>query len=115
MATDQRTTGEERTDALPPGVVEELLKSPRRRAVLRVLVDRDGPVPVNDLARALTDDGASRAERRATRTEIYQEHLPKLTATGVVSFDSMLGTVEFLGDDALTARLSALEDDSKDK
>jgi hypothetical protein len=96
-------------------VIEELLAAPRRRVVLRVLVDRGGPVPVDDLARELTGDAASRAERRAARTEIYQEHLPKLTATGVVAFDSMLGTVEFLGGDALTARLTAMEDDSKDK
>jgi len=116
MATERRSGAEGSNGSLPPGVIEELLSDPRRRAVLRVLVDRGGPVPVDDLARELaTGDSISRDSRRRVRNEIYQEHLPELTATGVVAFDSMLGTVEYLDDDTLAARLRAVEDDSKDK
>ena len=120
MATEQpaesrRERGGD-VEGLPAAVIEELVASPRRRALLAELRDRGEAVPVDDLAARLVDsDRPSREERRAARTEIYQEHLPKLTPTGVVAFDSLLGTVEFLGDDALVARLAALEDDSKDK
>jgi hypothetical protein len=65
---------------------------------------------VDDLATKLaawsTSGGdVTTSERRAARTEIYQEHLPKLTATGVVRFDSLLGQVELRDVPALTARL----------
>ena len=100
-------------DDPPTGVIDELLQSPRRRAVLSVLVDRDHPVTVGDLARQLAATGASTevsaVDRRRARTELFQEHLPKLTATGVVSFDSLLGTVAFTGPERLAARLAATE------
>ena len=97
-------------------MIEELVASPQRRAMLRLLIDRGEPVPVDDVAVHLSEAAApAREERRALRTEVYQDHLPKLTATGVVAFDSMLGTVTYQGGDALAARLAALEDDSKDK
>jgi len=120
MATDQRTgargTRGGGTDGLPAAVIEGLVAEPRRRTLLGALIDHGGAVPVDDLAAQLAESAApSRAERRVARTEIYQEHLPKLTATGVVGFDSVLGTVTYRGGDALAARLAALENDSKDK
>jgi hypothetical protein len=120
MATDQRTgsrgaRGGE-TDGLPAAVIEQLVADPRRRALLGLLIDRGEAVPVDDLAAHLAESAEpSRAERREARTEIYQEHLPKLTAPDVVAFDSLLGTVTYRGGDALAARLAALETDPKDK
>jgi hypothetical protein len=120
MATEERTwsggvAGGE-GDRLPAAVIEELVASPRRRALLCLLIDRGESVPVDDVAVHLAEtDSPSREERRALRTEVYQEHLPKLTATGVIAFDSLLGTVTYQGGDALAARLAALADDSKDK
>lgn len=99
---------------LPPGVIEELLASPRRRLLLTHLYERREAVPVDDLATLLAsktdsgDDDVSRADRRRARTEIYQEHLPKLTATGVVTFDSLLGSVALSDNPALSARLATL-------
>lgn len=87
-------------DHLPEHVVADLLSARRRRHLLACLEDAGGPVPVTDLAAAVaareddTDPGAVGPERhRNVRAEIYERHLPKLTATGVVEFDSMRGTV----------------------
>jgi hypothetical protein len=101
-------------EGLPAAVIEDLLASPRRRKLLACLTERDEPVPVDDLATVLLDadvptaESISAADRERARQEIYQDLLPKLTATDVVRFDSMLGTVEFTGPEALSARLSAL-------
>lgn len=66
-------------------------------------------MPVDDLAADLAGsaDGetAVPTDRRAARVDIYQRHLPRLTETGVVAFDSLLGTVEFTGGPRLAARL----------
>jgi len=96
-------------DGLPAAVVEELLATPARRQILARLRAADRPVAVDDLAELVaTGDvtgDASPEKRRQARREIYQTHLPKLTATGTVAFDSMLGTVEFTGCPAVVARL----------
>jgi len=101
-------------DPLPPPVVSDLLASSRRRQLLEVLYGETEPLPVEDLAARITaaetgTDPASvdRETCRAVRTDLYQRHLPKLTATGVVNFDSMLATVEFVGDPGLTPRLQS--------
>src|SRR6056297_1014170 len=95
--------------ALPASVIEDLLAAPRRRALLACLTERDEPVPVDDLATVLLDsDRVGASDRRGARTEIYQDVLPKLTATDVVRFDSKLGTVEFTGPEALATRLTAV-------
>ncbi|WP_247008903.1 DUF7344 domain-containing protein [Halorientalis litorea] len=105
-STDRRG---DRHDGLPAAVVEELLASRARRRILAHLRTADRPVAVGDLAELvatgdLTGD-ASAAKRRQARREIYQTHLPILTATGTVAFNSMLGTVEFTGCPAVVARL----------
>ena len=101
-------------EGLPASVIEDLLEAPRRRDVLACLVERDEPVAIDDLAAILIDaDGESSetvgaTDRRRARAEIYQDVLPKLTATGVVRFDSLLGTVEFTGPVALATRIAAV-------
>jgi hypothetical protein len=94
--TDEETTD----DRLPQSVVEDLLDDDQRRELLSYLADHADPVVVEDLAEyvATDDAGASQADRQAAvddaRREIYDDHLPKLTATEVVEYDSMVGTVE---------------------
>jgi hypothetical protein len=100
---------------LPTAVVEDLLACNRRRQLLWCLHQRGEPVAVDDLATILvaseTDTDPTRVtadRRRSMREEIYQEHLPKLTATGAVEFDSMRGTVTFAGDATLKTRMQRL-------
>ncbi|WP_276272131.1 DUF7344 domain-containing protein [Haloarcula litorea] len=88
------------TGGLPDAVVSDLLDADERRIALSILADR-GAMVVDDLAAAVVaarDDCAesevSTADREAMREELYTEHVPKLTATGVVTYDSMTGTVE---------------------
>lgn len=122
--TDSESGGGD--DRLPAAVIEDLLSSSRRRALLEWLHGEES-IPVDDLAirlaaRTGSGERVTASERRAARTEIYQEHLPKLTATGVVTFDSLLGRVELNDVPALTARLGSTtergttgEDGTKDK
>ena len=94
------------TDAdLPDDVVDDLVEAPRRRALLRHLAECSEPVTLTDLAAALGAAEAgtepaevSRESRRAVREDIFQEDLPKLTATGVVEYDSMRGTISLRGE-----------------
>jgi len=98
---------------LPDEVVEGLFEDDGCRRVLSCLADHDGPMPVEDLARALAaretgvDDTAVDDEKVAQRREdVFQELLPKLTPTGVVAYDSLLGTVELTTtDDRIRSRL----------
>ncbi|WP_136715933.1 DUF7344 domain-containing protein [Halorientalis salina] len=104
-------------EGLPAAVIEDLLACPRRRVLLTTLVEADEPVTVEDLAAELAAAesapaaSVSAADRRRARTEVFQEGLPKLTATDVVAFDSRLGTVEFTGPEALATRLDALAEE----
>jgi DNA-binding transcriptional ArsR family regulator len=121
MAThtvNTRSSGEGELE-LPPDVVDSLLASPARRRILRQLRNAGEAMPVDDLAAAVaasaahgegTDTAAGEGEavptdRQRARADIYQRHLPRLTETGVVTFDSRLGTVEYTGGPRLTERL----------
>jgi len=42
-------------------------------------------------------------ERRSVRDAFFERHLPKLTATGVVEYDSLIATVT-LADDAVAGQ-----------
>lgn len=86
---------------LPQAVVEDLLSDETRRRALAVLGARDEPVVVEDLAAAVAGaredrpvSAVSAADRESVAEELFTEHIPKLTATGVVRYDSMLGAVE---------------------
>jgi hypothetical protein len=96
--TDEPTP--ETDGPLPGSVVDEVLESPRRRALLAAVLAADEPVPIVDIARQIAAD-----ERDADPTEIgdeayqsvketiYDDHLPKLTALQIVEFDSLLASV----------------------
>ena len=86
---------------LPAEVLADLLAAERRRYALEALSGREAAMVVDDLAAVVrareTDtavDDVGEDERRRVRDDIFEHHLPKLTATDVVRYDSMLGTVE---------------------
>lgn len=86
---------------LPSGVVEDLRADETRCLALEILRARDEPVVVEELAAAIVGRREDRqtsavtaAERDAVVEELFTEHIPKLTATGVIAYDSMLGAVE---------------------
>ncbi|WP_246985400.1 DUF7344 domain-containing protein [Halorientalis marina] len=97
----------ERADdgGLPEWVVADLFAAPTRERILCRLRRADGPVLLCDIVAELA---ASSAEtRREVRMTLFQEHLPKLTATGAVEFDSARGTLSPGGAaDALAPRLT---------
>jgi|AntRauTorcE11898_2_1112593.scaffolds.fasta_scaffold68856_1 hypothetical protein len=94
---------------LPDHVVTDLLGDARRRIALSYLAERDGPVALDDLAAVVrareqntTPKTVPECERRAVREEFFETHLPKLTATDVVEYDSMIATVALADDRILT-------------
>jgi hypothetical protein len=123
--TDERNSSAEGSESaeavgarLPASAVADLRASGRRRRALTCLADCDGPIPVSDLARLVVaaergkgpgDVSVDVAER--VRTDLFQRHLPKLIATGVVSYNSLVGTVELASDDP---RLLGEDGDSTD-
>jgi hypothetical protein len=100
MAT-RSSNGREEPAQLPDDVVEELLADDHCRRALELLRDQDGPMIVADLAAAVLTAERGGAPEAVTdtavedlRTELYEEHIPRLTATGIVTYDSLKGTVE---------------------
>jgi hypothetical protein len=105
---------DEAPDRVPDEVVADLLADDRCRQIFACLAAADEPLAVDDLARAViaserdVDPEAVDDDAAATlREEIYQRHLPRLTPTGLVSYDSLLGTVAL--DDVDERVRSALE------
>ena len=89
-------TGDRPADALPYDTVFELLSNERRRFTLRYL-DRNGPTSLGELAEELAayenDKPRPRItsrERKRTYVGLYQCHLPKLEAAGVIDSDRSL-------------------------
>jgi len=94
MATqDSREVG----FGVPREVVEDLLSSRRRRLLVACL--GEGPASIADLAtevvareRGVDPADVTPTQREEAIDELYQVHLPELTATGIVDYDSMRGT-----------------------
>lgn len=97
---------------LPDDVVADILEAERRRYALEVLSQQEAEMVVDDLAAVVraretgsSPDAIEQAERQQVRDDFFQHHLPKLTATDVVRYDSVLGTVELVNpepfDDAI--------------
>lgn len=96
--TDETTSPPDRP--LPEPVVDEVLESPRRRALLTQVLAADEPVPVVDIARQIAaeergvvPEDVDASDCKAVKETIYDDHLPKLTALRVVEFDSLLASV----------------------
>lgn len=101
-----------REPEVPAEVLEDVLSAPRRRLVVRALAEREEPVALADVAavvcageRGTPASAVTAEDRRAVREDIYDRHLPKLTATGLVEFDSMRGTLQ-LGPVDVTDRVT---------
>jgi len=94
MTTTNTTAG-----GLPSEVVADLLADDRRRRALERL-DDDGTLTIETLARRLAaaetePEPAEPPERlvEEIEAELWDDHVPKLTATGVVEYDSMRAAV----------------------
>jgi len=104
------TDGGERDESgdarLPASVIADLRASGRRRRALACLAEGDDAVPISDLARRVvaaergeSTDAVPDGAVESARSDLFQRHLPKLTATGVVRYDSLVGTVDLATDD----------------
>ena len=101
MATD---TPDPETWQLPEAVVEDLLTVPRCRYALEALAER-GPLTVHDLAREIAGrerdedpDRVSHGVAMRVYDDLYDRHLPRLTATAVVEFDPQHATLTLVDD-----------------
>jgi hypothetical protein len=82
-------------------VVEDILASDRRRDLLAALAEAGDPVALTDVAaavearrRGIDAEAVDPSRRRDLRDDLLEIDVPKLTATGVVTYDSMLSTVD---------------------
>ena len=87
-------------DELSPDVVFSLLTNARRRRVLLVL-EAQRRIELGELAERIaaaeqgtTSEGVTSRERKSVYTSLYQTHLPKLAAVGVVDYDRDRGVIE---------------------
>lgn len=69
----------------------ELLRSERRRTILRHLDDSDGSVPIDELTAVIASeevaDDVSPKHRRRIAIALHHNDLPKLSATSVLTYD----------------------------
>jgi hypothetical protein len=98
---DAKETEEEPSDTLPLDQVFGILKNQRRRYVLQYLHDTDGQVTLSDVAEQIAaweNDKdirqISSGERKRVYVGLYQCHLPKMDAVGVISFNKPRGTID---------------------
>jgi hypothetical protein len=88
----------------------EAVADPRRRDLLEHLRGREGgAVTVDRLADELCGRGAFHDDPDRLRVRLQHVHLPKLAATGVLSFDGRSGTARYCGDERV-AKLLAFVD-----
>jgi hypothetical protein len=95
---DQHDTGE-----VPEQAKTDLLASDRRCRLLRTLATAGGEASVRDLAAQIASQETGRPVERidpdtveSLRYEIYDQHIPKLAATGVIEYDSLLDKLRML-------------------
>ena len=107
MATDSHDSFAAGID-LPGDVVEDILDSQRRRTMLSCLDDHGGTLTVDRLAscvcareQGIRMEGVTDRDRQTAYDDIYDNQLPKLTATGVVGFDSLHDSVELVRGDLI--------------
>jgi hypothetical protein len=119
MGTQQAPTG---PGTVPDEVLADLLDSERRCRLLEQLSAASEAAVVEDLAAAVcaAEEGCSPTEvsetrRRAVQNELFEEHIPKLVATGIVRYDSMVGRL-WLEEPGVAVRAErSLSEYSKDK
>jgi hypothetical protein len=91
------------TNEVPEKARTDLLASDRRCRLLRALATADGEASVRDLAIQIVSQETGRPVERVDsdavetlRYEIYDQHIPKLAATGAVEYDSLLDKLRIL-------------------
>jgi len=97
-------------DQLSQGEVYDLLSNARRRYVISYLRDRDEPVELTDLSRAVAawenDTSVEELSDQQTKrvyVSLYQTHVPKLDDSGLVDYDQETGEI------ALTSSVNELD------
>lgn len=88
------------TEAAEWDAVVETLADERRRSVLAVLADRDGPASRSELVeRIRVPEGAGETgpDAATIRAALHHVDLPKLAAAGLVAYDADAGTVAYEG------------------
>jgi DNA-binding transcriptional ArsR family regulator len=83
------------------------LSDERRRAVLDVLADVEGPLTVGGLAVRLTDleDDDQTNARQRTFLSLSRTHVPALERHGLVEYDQAVGTVSLTVPEAAVEQL----------
>ena len=116
MSPQQSPTG---SAAVPEDVIGELLDSRRRCLLIDHLAREDGGVVVEDLVAAIcaAEEGCDPSAvddrtRTEIRTELFQQDIPKLAATGVVEYDSMLDKLRLQSSEVASHAASALTEES---
>ena len=78
----------------------DVLRNQRRRFVLQYLKRNETPVELGPLATQVaaweydtTVDEVTSAQRKRVYTTLQQTHLPKMDESGIVEYDSSLGTI----------------------
>lgn len=102
MAGDPRLAGDDGTgmaDVVHPERLARALRSPIRRRTLAVVLERQEPVPVDDLVSLVLDGaervgGASQSGRRELRQAMDGRHVPLLAVAGLVERS---GTPDLVG------------------
>ena len=101
VSDDPDTTDAARGGSLPKDDLFHLLQNSRRRAVLRYLRGREGPVRMRDVAEQVaawehdTTVAALRSdERQRVYVALYQSHLDTLADAGVIEYDKSRGVLE---------------------
>lgn len=87
-------------DSLSEETVFDALSSPRRRYLLYYLRRVGGNADIDEIARqvAAWENGVAiedveRQQRKRVYVSLYQTHVPKLAAAGVIEYDADAGTV----------------------
>lgn len=88
-------------EAVPQGVVFDILRNERRRRVLKYLEERDGRATLGEMAERLAAVENDKPEAQITSQErkrlyvgLYQCHLPRMDEAGAIKFDGDRGTIE---------------------
>jgi len=86
---------------LTQDTVFEILSNSRRRFMLSYLNEHDGPVDLMELANEIaawenetTVDELTDKQSKRVYVSVYQTHVPKLEATGLIDYDSDSGLIE---------------------
>lgn len=119
--SDDRTTDANANDdkSLTQDTVHHLLSNRRRRNILRYLADVDGATTLSNLAAQIAAwehdvplTEVTSEQRKRVHISLFQAHLPKLDAEGIIDHDQDRGRVE-LAEEA-DELVGYLEDDEQE-